>query len=147
MQRGWSMKQMIRLIVTSATYRQSSQRAARAGSDAIPDNTLLARQSRLRLPAELIRDAALDASGLLDLAHRRPSVRPPQPTGVAELSYADSREVGGEHRAGPLPPRPLHPLPAHRALSAADELRRAELPTSPARGASAPTRRCRRSTC
>ena len=87
MDRGWSMKQMIRLIVTSATYRQSSNtRPELASRD--PENTLLARQSRLRLPAELVRDAALAAAGLLDPAIGGKSVRPPQPKGVAELGYA-----------------------------------------------------------
>jgi len=51
---------------------------------------LLARQSRLRLPAELIRDQALYAAGLLDLRIGGKSVRPPQPKGVAELSYGGS---------------------------------------------------------
>jgi mono/diheme cytochrome c family protein len=89
MQRGWSTKQMIRLMVTSATYRQSSNaRPDIAAKD--PLNTLLARQSRLRLPAELIRDEALFAGGLLDMRVGGPSVRPPQPKGVAELSYAGS---------------------------------------------------------
>ena len=87
--RGWSTKQMIRLIATSSAYRQSS--AARPELTAKdPDNTLLARQSRLRLPAELVRDEALSAAGLLDLRIGGPSVRPPQPKGVAELSYAGS---------------------------------------------------------
>jgi hypothetical protein len=89
MQRGWSMKQMVRLLVTSATYRQSSN--ARPDVDVKdPQNTLLARQSRLRLPAELIRDEALYAGGLLDLRIGGRSVRPPQPKGVAELSYGGS---------------------------------------------------------
>jgi hypothetical protein len=88
MDRGWSMKQMQRLIVTSATYRQASD--ARADlQDRDAENSLLARQSRLRLPAELIRDAALAASGLLDPRIGGKSVRPPQPKGVAELGYAD----------------------------------------------------------
>jgi hypothetical protein len=87
--RGWSQKQIIRLLVNSATYRQSSKaRPELAQRD--PENALLARQSRLRLPAELIRDAALDAGGLLDLRVGGPSVRPPQPKGVAELSYGGS---------------------------------------------------------
>jgi mono/diheme cytochrome c family protein len=89
MERGWSMKQMVRLLVTSATYRQSSNaRPDVAAKD--PQNTLLARQSRMRLNAELIRDEALYAAGLLDLRVGGPSVRPPQPKGVAELSYAGS---------------------------------------------------------
>jgi hypothetical protein len=85
----WSMKHMVRLIVTSATYRQSSDvRPELTASD--PDNTLVARQSRPRLPAELIRDEALYAAGLLDLRIGGKSVKPPQPKGVAELSYAGS---------------------------------------------------------
>jgi hypothetical protein len=89
MSRGWSMKQMVRLMVTSAAYRQSSNaRPDIAAKD--PQNTLLARQSRVRLPAELIRDEALYAAGLLDLRVGGASVRPPQPKGVAELSYAGS---------------------------------------------------------
>ena len=87
--RGWSTKQMIRLMVTSATYRQSSHARPELESRD-PDNTLLARMSRVRLAAELVRDEALYASGLLDLRIGGPSVRPAQPKGVAELSYAGS---------------------------------------------------------
>jgi len=87
--RGWSMKQMVRLMVTSASYRQESK--ARPELDARdPDNTLLARQSRLRLAAEAVRDETLYAAGLLDLRIGGPSVRPAQPKGVAELSYGGS---------------------------------------------------------
>jgi len=86
MDRGWSMKQLVRLIATSATYRQSSrQRPELSSKD--PENTLLARQSRVRLPAELIRDAALASSGLLSTEIGGRSVKPPQPAGVAELGY------------------------------------------------------------
>jgi hypothetical protein len=89
MSRGWSTKQMIRTIVTSAAYRQSSNaRPELAERD--PENALLARQSHLRLPAEIVRDTALYAAGLLDLRIGGPSVKPPQPKGVAELSYANS---------------------------------------------------------
>jgi len=98
MARGWSMKQMVRLLVTSSTYRQSSHaRPELAAKD--PDNTLLARQSRLRLPAELIRDEALYTAGLLDLRIGGRSVKPPQPKGVAELSYAGS--VKWDESTGP----------------------------------------------
>lgn len=89
MARGWSTKQMIRLMVTSATYRQSSHARPELESRD-PDNTLLARMSRVRLAAELVRDEALFSSGLLDLRIGGPSVRPAQPKGVAELSYAGS---------------------------------------------------------
>jgi len=85
----WSMKQMVKLMVTSATYRQSAN--ARPELQAIdPDNTMLARMSRPRLPAELIRDEALYAAGMLDLRIGGKSVKPLQPKGVAELSYAGS---------------------------------------------------------
>lgn len=86
---GWSVKHLIRLIVTSSTYRQSST-VRRELLEKDPENTLLARQSRLRLPAENIRDAALAAAGLLNTQVGGPSVRPPQPKGVAELGYANS---------------------------------------------------------
>jgi mono/diheme cytochrome c family protein len=79
--RGWGMKAMHRLIVTSATYRQSSKsRPELASVDA--RNRLLARQSRLRLEAEVVRDVALASSGLLNPAVGGPSVHPPQPQGV-----------------------------------------------------------------
>ncbi len=86
---GWSIKRTIRLIVTSAAYRQSSHARPELESRD-PDNTLVARQARVRLPAELIRDEALEASGLLDLRIGGRSVKPPQPKGVSELSYANS---------------------------------------------------------
>lgn len=79
--RGWSLKAMHRLIVTSATYRQSSQ-ARRDLADIDPRNLLLARQERFRVEAEIVRDAALSASGLLNPKIGGPSVRPPQPDGV-----------------------------------------------------------------
>ncbi len=86
-ERGWSRKAICRLIVTSATYRQGSGlRPDLANRD--PENALLARQSRLRLPAELIRDAALQASGLLLDTVGGESVRPPQPEGVTDLVYS-----------------------------------------------------------
>jgi mono/diheme cytochrome c family protein len=87
--RGWSLKAMHRLIVTSATYRQSSQdRPELRQRDA--HNALLARQNRLRLEAEVIRDVALASSGLLAVRIGGPSVRPPQPSGISELTYAGS---------------------------------------------------------
>jgi hypothetical protein len=80
-QGGWSMKRLHRLIVTSATYRQS----ARATPELLakdPENVLLARAPRVRLDAETIRDAVLRASGLLSPRVGGPSVYPPQPAGV-----------------------------------------------------------------
>ena len=83
---GWSVKRLHKLIVLSAAYRQSSDvRPEMAEMD--PDNALLARQNRLRLPAEILRDAALRVSGLLYPKVGGPSVYPPQPAGVVDLTY------------------------------------------------------------
>jgi Protein of unknown function (DUF1553)/Protein of unknown function (DUF1549)/Planctomycete cytochrome C len=78
---GWSVKKMHRLIVTSATYQQAS-RVTPELREKDPRNELLARGPRFRLEAELIRDAALKASGLLYPKLGGPSVFPPQPPGV-----------------------------------------------------------------
>ena len=81
MESGWSQKAMHRLIVTSATYRQSS--ASRPELEEVdPYNSLLARQSRIRLDAEIVRDAALSASGLLAPELGGPGVYPPIPAGA-----------------------------------------------------------------
>jgi hypothetical protein len=78
---GWDVKAMHRLIVTSATYRQLSRvTPALLGRD--PENRLLARGPRFRLPAEMIRDQALAASGLLVERLGGPSVKPYQPAGL-----------------------------------------------------------------
>jgi Protein of unknown function (DUF1553) len=86
MNRGWSRKQLHRLIVTSATYRQSSHVRAEAFARD-PDNRLLSRAPRFRLEAEILRDAALRASGLLSEKMFGKPVRPPQPKGVTEVAY------------------------------------------------------------
>jgi len=80
---GWDVKAMQRLIVTSATYRQSS-RASRELIERDPENRLLARGPRFRLPAELVRDNALAVSGLLNDKIGGPSVYPNQPKGLWE---------------------------------------------------------------
>lgn len=81
--RGWSVKAMHRLIVCSATYRQSSN--ARPELQAIdPANRLLARQRRLRVEAEIIRDLSLSAAGLLVPRLGGPGVYPYQPEGVLD---------------------------------------------------------------
>jgi len=88
---GWDLKRLHKTIVMSAAYRQSSEaRPELASVD--PENRLLARQQRLRLPAELIRDNALKVSGLLYPKIGGRSVKPPQPEGVASLAYAGSVE-------------------------------------------------------
>ncbi len=86
MKQGWSLKKLHRLIVTSATYAQSSH-VTPALLAADRDNRLLSRFPRVRLDAEIIRDAALAASGLLVEKIGGPSVRPPQPDGVTEAAY------------------------------------------------------------
>jgi hypothetical protein len=86
---GWDIRAMQRLIVTSATYRQESK-VTPALVDRDPENRLLARGPRLRLPAEMIRDTALAASGLLNPAIGGPSVLPYQPEGLwEELAFGD----------------------------------------------------------
>jgi mono/diheme cytochrome c family protein len=83
--RKWSLKEMHKLIVTSATYRQSSRRRPEL-RDIDSENRLLARQSRLRLDAEVIRDAGLTASGFLTRTLGGPPVHPPQPVGVYDFT-------------------------------------------------------------
>ena len=86
--RGWSLKELHRVIVTSATYRQSS--AVRADlQEKDPGNYLLARQRRLRLEAEIVRDVCLSASGLLSTKMGGPPVYPPIPEGVMGLGQAN----------------------------------------------------------
>jgi hypothetical protein len=81
MKQGWSLKKLHRLIVTSATYRQSARVTDdRRGKD--PQNRLLSHFPRVRLEAELIRDSTLRMSGLLSEKLGGPSVFPPQPPSV-----------------------------------------------------------------
>src|SRR5262249_21454254 len=80
---GWDMKAMQRLIVTSATYRQSS-RATPELLQRDPENRLLARGPRFRLPAKVVRDQALAISGLLVERVGGPSIKPYQPAGLWE---------------------------------------------------------------
>jgi hypothetical protein len=83
---GWDVKKLLKTIVTSATYRQSS-RVTAALLQRDPDNRLLARGPRFRLPAGVIRDQALYAAGLLVEKQGGPSVKPYQPAGlVMELT-------------------------------------------------------------
>jgi mono/diheme cytochrome c family protein len=96
---GYSFKALHRMIVTSATYRQSS-RVSAEHLRRDPFNKLLARQSRLRLEAETIRDAALGAAGLLSEKVGGPSVFPPQPTGIYSFTQNQKNWVAskGEDR-------------------------------------------------
>ncbi len=84
---GWDVKHIIRAIVTSHAYRQSSAADGKS-EERDPDNRLLARQSRLRVDAETVRDIALSVSGLLEEKFGGPSVRPYQPEGyLAALNF------------------------------------------------------------
>ena len=80
---GWDVRALQRLIVTSAAYRQSS-RVTPELHERDPENRLLARMSRFRLPAEMVRDNALAVSGLLNSKIGGPSVFPYQPPGIWE---------------------------------------------------------------
>jgi len=86
---GWDVKATLRLIVTSSTYRQSSQ-ASKELRERDPENRLLARGPRFRLPAEVVRDNALAVSGLLSPKIGGPSFLGYQPAGLwEELAFGD----------------------------------------------------------
>ncbi|MCL4180472.1 MAG: DUF1553 domain-containing protein [Verrucomicrobia bacterium] len=91
MDRGWDLKAMIRLMVTSATYRQSAVvTTGLLGDD--PRNRWLARAPRLRLEAEMVRDQALALAGLISLKLGGPSVFPPQPDGLWRAAFNGERD-------------------------------------------------------
>src|SRR5437763_5044687 len=86
MDSGWNVKGILKTMVMSATYRQSS-RVTPQLLEKDPENRLLARGARFRLPAEMLRDQALAVSGLLVEKVGGPSVKPYQPPGLwQELS-------------------------------------------------------------
>jgi hypothetical protein len=96
----WSRKALIKRIVMSATYRQASGNRPEL-IEVDPRNVWLARQNRVRVDGEIVRDISLDAAGLLSRKIGGPSVYPPLPPGVAELSYAGNfkwNESTGEDR-------------------------------------------------
>jgi hypothetical protein len=92
---GWDVKHLQKTIVMSATYRQSSV-ATPALRERDPDNRLLARGPRFRLPAEVVRDQALAASGLLVERLGGPSVRPYQPEGLWKEIATDTQYEQGK---------------------------------------------------
>jgi hypothetical protein len=97
---GWDVKHLLRLMVTSGTYRQSSKLSEEL-AERDPDNRLLARGPRVRLSAEMVRDQALAVSGLLSRKVGGASVRPPQPSmglSAAFGSGTDWDASGGEDR-------------------------------------------------
>ena len=147
MESGWDVKRLVRQMVVSAAYRQTSH-ASPELYKRDPENRLLARGARFRLDAEMLRDQALYTSGLLIEKMGGPSVKPPQPAGLWEaVGYSGSNTVkfvadeGHEKvhrrtlytfikRTAPPPEMNTFDAPSRsRALSAASE----------------PTRRCRRS--
>ncbi|HRH97166.1 MAG TPA: DUF1553 domain-containing protein, partial [Prosthecobacter sp.] len=89
MRNGWSRKQLIKLIVTSATYKQSSAHRDDI-SELDPQNRLLSRQNRIRLDAEILRDSALAVSGMLTRSIGGPSFRPPLPEDVFEVGRSSN---------------------------------------------------------
>ncbi len=90
---GWSRKALLRTILLSRTYRQSSaHRPDLAESD--PENLGLYRQNRFRVEGEIVRDLALAVSGRLQRRIGGPSVFPSLPPGIAELSYANNFKWG-----------------------------------------------------
>ncbi|QDU51580.1 PSD1 and planctomycete cytochrome C domain-containing protein [Gimesia panareensis] len=86
---GWDIKALHRLIVTSATYRQSSKMRPEI-QEKDPANRLLSHQTSLRLSAELVRDQALAVSGLLNEKTGGPCVRPPQPDSVVMEAFGSN---------------------------------------------------------
>ncbi|MGA2501106.1 MAG: PSD1 and planctomycete cytochrome C domain-containing protein, partial [Tepidisphaeraceae bacterium] len=96
MDSGWDIKHMVRLMITSGTYRQTSvvQKAMRERD---PFNRLCARQSRFRLDAEIVRDDALAISGLLSLRMGGPGVRPYQPAGYWDYLNFPRRDWEQDH--------------------------------------------------
>lgn len=102
--RRWDLKSFLKLLVTSATYRQSS-RVVPELVERDPENRLLARGPRVRLSAEMVRDQALFVSGLLSQKMHGPSVKPPQPSLGVSAAFGgtiDWKTSEGEdrHRRG-----------------------------------------------
>jgi len=95
---GMSRKHLVRTIVTSATYRQAaSDDSALLARD--PENELLARQRRLRLEGEVLRDSMMVASGVLDRTVGGPPVQPPQPEGVYAFTQSAKQWTASEGSA------------------------------------------------
>jgi hypothetical protein len=97
LQTDWNVKRFLKLLVTSAAYRQSSKVTPEL-FEKDPENRLLARGPRVRLTAEMVRDQALFAAGLLSTKLGGPSVKPPQPT--LGLSAAFGRSIDWQPSTG-----------------------------------------------
>ena len=122
---GWDIKAMMRLIVTSATYRQSS-RETKEMADRDPENRLLARGPRFRLPAEMVRDNALDVSRSARHPHRWPqrlslsTQGPVGRNGIRQRFYrADLYAI---YRRRSLPAQHVYGMEADGAAPLADDL-------------------------
>jgi mono/diheme cytochrome c family protein len=96
---GWSLKHLLKTIVLSDTYRQSSEVTA-AERDGDPRNVYCTRGPRYRLSAEVVRDQALAVSGRLSLKTGGPAVMPPQPAGLWRSTYNGLKwvDADGENR-------------------------------------------------
>ena len=125
MDSGWDVKHIVRLMVTSATYRQTSV-PMRQLAERDPDNRLLARQSRWRLEAELVRDNALSLAGLLDPTIGGPSEKPYQPEGYWENLNSRRALTKRRTRTGPISSRSLHVVAADVSASEYGRLRCAQ---------------------
>ena len=100
METNWDVKRLIRTIVTSETYRRSSKILSRAQYDLDPENRLLARGPRFRMPSWMIRDQALATSGILNDMQGGASINSYQPEGVwEETSFGRKRYTQAEGRA------------------------------------------------
>lgn len=87
---NWSTKDLVRYIVMSKTYRQSS-RLPNENECIDPENRLLSRGPSFRVPGEMVRDIALSATGVLSEKMYGPGVKPPQPQGVTELAWGSGK--------------------------------------------------------
>jgi len=92
---GWSLKRLLKAIVMSETYRQTSD-VTTALREADPNNLWASRGARYRLGAEVIRDQALAVSGLLSRKMGGPSVMPPQPAGLWRSTYSGQQWIDAE---------------------------------------------------
>ena len=122
---GWDIKRLIKNIVMSETYRQSSM-PRKDLMERDPYNRLLARQSSFRLDAELVRDQFLAVSGQLVREFGGPSVYPYQPAGLYRHLNFPRRTYKASTDQEPVAPRCLHPLAAHVPAPDAQGLRRPE---------------------
>ena len=96
----WNTKAFLKTVLMSSTYRQASTHRPEL-VDVDPLNTMLARQNRIRVEGEIVRDLALQVGGLLSPKIGGPSVYPPMPADLAKLSYANNfswTESTGEDR-------------------------------------------------